>query len=119
MSLDFNLNEIKSGVQTWNESGNDLLPEVRDIVFATMSAGIGHITEKNYIEFFMRCAAASAVSAWPQSPDPITLEDVKKHIGLRTNVFPEEARTKWVKRIFENTEREYRYRAQRAEADAA
>jgi hypothetical protein len=102
------------GIENWQELlgvDNKVLPKTQSVIFSTISAGIGLITEENYIEFWMRVAASDAISQWPKG-DEITLEDVKRHIGLRTNV-SKEARATWAKRIFESTEREIRYRIRR------
>lgn len=116
MSLDFQL----GGIANWEELRPDgqLLPMTQRIIFATMAVDIGHITEKNYVEFFMRWTATSAISPWPGDPVEPTLADIKRHIGLRTNVV-DRPRNYWVKRIFEGTERELRYREQRDAKEAA
>ncbi len=118
MSLNFRLTEIAGcealcHIPDPDDSSKKVLnPVTQNIVFATMNAGIGHITEKNYIEFFLRIRASDAMSPWPAAPSPIKLEDVKAHIGLRTNVI-DEPRAKWCKRIFEADIREIEYRQRR------
>jgi hypothetical protein len=116
MALSYEL----GGIENWREllgDDNQPQPKTHAMIFATISAGIGLITEENHIEFWMRVAASDAISVWPKG-EPITLKDVKRHIGLRTNV-SKEARATWAKRIFESTEREIRYRARRDAEKAA
>jgi hypothetical protein len=115
MSLNFEL----GGIENWkslHDEKNQPLPKTRDIIFSTISAGIGVITEKNYVEFYLRVAAADAMSQWPKG-EPITLDDVKRHIGLRTNVTFEPA-GKWFKRILDADISEIQYRIRR-DAEAA
>jgi len=60
------------------------------LIWATMSVDMGEITETNYVEFYARLKAVEATfGAIANSPDGdyfFTLEDVKKRIGLTTNV---------------------------------
>jgi hypothetical protein len=60
------------------------------LIWATMSVDMGDITESNYVEFYSRIKALEAVfGALANSSDGsyfITIEDVKKRIGLSTNV---------------------------------
>ena len=76
MSLNFD----GSKVEGWE----DIDPNVRqNVIFGTMCADMGSITEENHEEFYTRTVAfAMAINEKPW----ITLEDVKLLIGLRTNV---------------------------------
>jgi len=76
MSLNFN----GSKVEKWDE----IDPNVRqNVIFGTMCADLGEITEENHEEFYRRTVAfAMAINEKPW----ITLEDVKSMIGLTTNV---------------------------------
>lgn len=77
-------------------------PETKDypaiskaLIFLTGYVGIDEITEENAWRFWVR------VNAWERvvgpmifgpdhdTPYSITIEDVREHIGLRTNAFPE------------------------------
>ncbi len=73
------------------------------IGFATMPIGLGEITEKNVGEFFARLdylqRAAGGFLSGPEGPYFITADDVIRRIGMRTNVFPAEPRSKWLKRV--------------------
>lgn len=68
----------------------------RAIIFGCLATGIGEITEKNWSEWYARykfwCQAAALGTM-------ITAQDVKNHIGLKTNVFPKETRAKFLKKF--------------------
>jgi hypothetical protein len=61
-------------------------------IWATMSVGLGEITEENYEEFYRRLIALSLVNGKPlryggDTPDrDYTLAEVRAHIGLKCNV---------------------------------
>ena len=82
MSLDWSVR----GCDNWEEL-TDNQPELNKthaLVFATMSIGIGAITEKNYKKFYHRYLAFLP-TLWEQPRPEITLEDVRRRIGLTTN----------------------------------
>lgn len=69
------------------------------LVFGTMAVDMGEITEANHEEFFRRL---TLWHSWVGAPVTsfetgeveylfITLDEVKAHIGLRTNVFPQKS----------------------------
>ena len=76
-------------------------PETKDypaiskaLIFATMYIGIDQITEGNAWRFWVRLNAwercvGHLVVTGEGTPYSITIEDVRNHIGLRTNAFPE------------------------------
>lgn len=73
----------------------DYTETTKFLVWTSMAIGIGNITEKNYLVvyfrhvFFQRLIGAKC---------PITLQDVKNHIGIKINVAFEN-KTKWKNRI--------------------
>lgn len=69
-------------------------PMTNFIIFATMGTGIGHLTEANLPEFRARVIVAEYL---PE--DKATIEALRPYIGLRTNVFPQETRAKWLRRV--------------------
>ena len=80
------------------------------LIFATMSVGMGSITEKNAKEFFTRLSMhETAFGAFRRDgegkPTPFTFDEVKAHIGLRTNV-SEEANAAFNKRLASNMRRD-------------
>ena len=75
-------------------------PVTKVIVTATMAVDLGRITEESYVEFYTRVACIERVNGafLRQVGDdnvdrerPITLDEVKAHIGLKCNV----ADTSW------------------------
>jgi hypothetical protein len=112
MSLDYDLGKINNYKELCYKDGF-MTPRTQQIIFGCISTGIGEITEKNYIEWFMRYSMWCGLHSFDNSP---TLDDVRAHIGLRTNVFPQESRTKWVKRHMDGQERDIKYVLRREEA---
>ena len=59
------------------------------LIWGTMATGMRAITPQNYDEFFSRVVAMQQQNgAWLQyngTPRPVTLADVQRRIGLRTN----------------------------------
>lgn len=88
MSLSFDLKKVENSTELWGE--HDVNPVTKAIIFYCPLIQMGEITEKNWQEFYRR------VSAWETVFDPllyngdgkvrITAADVKRHIGLTTNV---------------------------------
>jgi hypothetical protein len=79
-----------------------LNPVTHGLIFATMTIGIGAITEATAGEFWARISMYERLGgAWlttADGPRPFTKQDIYDHIGLTTNV-SEETRTKWIARI--------------------
>lgn len=89
-------------------------PVTNALIWATMAIDLGRITEKNVMEFWGRLSIFQSwhpflnqhmenESGW--GPRLITLEEVKAHIGLSTNV-SDKTRLQWNKRFMENRWRE-------------
>lgn len=116
MSLDWSLTEIKDyETLCWiappegdaGQGDKVLNPVTNTIIWATMAVGIGHLTENRAEEFHDRLTFIERLFG-PMSKKldeegkivglPITLDDVKAHIGLRTNV-PYERNTNWAPRM--------------------
>lgn len=84
-----------------------MTPLTNCFIWATMGAGMGSITEENYSEFWLRVNLQEKLSgpflgqkrAEGEGLEPrfITLEEVKAHIGLGTNV-SYESWSSWTKR---------------------
>lgn len=96
-------------------------PVTDTLIWATMAVDIGAITEDNVDEFADRLLAVQAVSGpWMNSEDGpfyITREDVRNHIGLRTNVSKKSA-AQFAKRLAEMAVEEGK-RAERKQCDSA
>jgi hypothetical protein len=75
MSLNYDLTRVQNRDKDTDKGWNI----TQSIIFATMSVGIGEITEENVHEFWMRYSIFAANPYF-------TVEDVRNHIGLKTNV---------------------------------
>lgn len=80
------------------------------LIFASMSVAMGSITEKNVKEFATRLnMLETAFGAFRRDgegkPTPFTFDEVKAHIGLRTNV-SEEPNAAFNKRLASNMRRD-------------
>jgi len=103
MSLDYYLDEVVDYESVCFDDGK-LSFVTSQLIFLTMSVGIGKITKKNAKDFYARAKLCSLVF----SVTPPTPEDVYAHIGLRTNVV-DESDSSWRKRITDSILRDYRW----------
>lgn len=72
-----------SNCVNWEELNTDAnYPMTERIYFVTLVTDLGAITESNFGEFYARVKVYEAITG----DDYIKLEDVKRRIGLRTNV---------------------------------
>lgn len=93
------------GTQQHDSAGKplwDLKPVTNALIWSSIAVGLREITTANYIEWYARmrvgdALAGSTVLLGPDGPRPITLDEVRAHIGLATNVTPE-TRRKWGQR---------------------
>jgi len=103
MSLDFNLTRIANHESVCFENGEDGESRMRartdSLIWATMFLGLDRITAENCEEFYtririyerlfgaimVRTSVPTPGEAFVQTDVPCTLEDIKQHIGLRTN----------------------------------
>ena len=112
MSLDYNLTAIKNYREVcWlpdpTEGAKDgaviLNPVTQALIFGAMAIGIGEITPATAEEFWQRVAMEEKINgSWlKQEQDGtmvdrlLTPADIYAHMGLRTNVFPKRAASKW------------------------
>lgn len=98
-------------------------PVTYTIVVSTMAIGIGKLTKAKAAEFYARLSVLDRlhgpfVRDGEGKPRPITPEDILAHVGLETNVFPEETRAKWTKRILDDRLSSFVWRFNRAAEDA-
>jgi len=121
MSLNWNVSKIADSntvcFQHYTENGEPqrrMTQSTELLIFTTMVVGFGRITESNYKEFFKRVALFERLHGAVRVKkdcrgkfvdDPYTLEDIRQHIGLTTNV-SEEKPAAWRKRIIESWERD-------------
>ena len=61
----------------------DYTESTKYLAWVSMAIGIGEITQKNYLQVYFRHAFLYRISG---TKCPITLQDVKNNIGLKTNV---------------------------------
>ena len=86
------------------EKGDRTLnPVTHALIWASLSTGIGNITEENAAEVYARIhmteALYGALLRRADGTEGITIEDVRLHIGLYTNAsFKDESRQSFLKR---------------------
>ncbi len=91
MPLNYDLTKINNFEELLNES-NQLKQPYNTIVFATMIVGMGEITEKNYNKFYNRLNVVERINgaflrdSVTRNETYIQEEDIKRMIGLKTNV---------------------------------
>lgn len=96
MSLNWNLSKIKDH-ETVCWVGEEMNPVTHSLLFSTMIVDMGEITEKNVDEFYFRTKVSSKVGGPPMrrvneeaeggfEGVDYSYEDIRKHIGLHTNV---------------------------------
>ena len=96
MALHYNITGIPESITTSPFNKDEWHPVTHYLMFTTMTIGMGEITKKNAPEFFRRVAIIQklygpALTYLDPLDDSrkeifITFEDVKNHIGLKTNV---------------------------------
>jgi hypothetical protein len=79
------------------EDGEYLGPRLDKMIWTTLGVGLGSITEKNAAEFYARAKINDLIWDIPKA-HRVSLEDVRQHIGLKTNV-SDETRAQWLRRI--------------------
>lgn len=106
MALHFDYSEVKPYQNMFikREDGEYHGALLEAMIWATMSVGIGRITEKNAAEFYARLALLRKIDGAPE----ITPEQVRWHIGLRTNV-SDESRAQFLKRLSTDLKRSVRH----------
>lgn len=110
MALNYDLSEIKSYKRLFEkstETGGSKMKDVpRTVVMSTISVGMREITKDNYRKFYNRLNLIENVYGHffyvrrrgKMIPRPITLGEVERMIGLKTNA-SEISRTKFLSRI--------------------
>ena len=106
MSLDWNVGKVKD-FDKWgwvkDEAGEEVLNPLTDrLIWATMAVELGDITEKNADEFYIRLQTLG-YRFGSKGYATITREDVRKHIGLKTNV-SNETRKSWLRERMKRVE---------------
>ncbi len=100
MSLDWNIRKVRDHEELFTDAES---VKTQAIVFGCISTGIGKLTDDTVAEYTARAEFLQLLDGpWLMGPDGglnITASDIRRRIGLETNVFPAESRTAWVKRV--------------------
>ena len=88
---------IKVQDKDTGEEYSEYNPATKYLAWGSMAIGIGEITQINYKDVYLRYLFMNKLSAYTNEM-PITLDDVRKNIGLKTNVV-NETKSKWLNRI--------------------
>ena len=113
MSLNWDLGSIKDHkTYCWLDDGKDkdgkplykLTGLTETFIWLTMIVGISEITDKNAQEFFTRVSFEENLLGPMRKHKNgkgvyVTFEDVKRHIGLRTNASPY-TKSKWLSKVY-------------------
>jgi hypothetical protein len=117
------------GITNWRETchtpfigGGDerkLSPITEAMIWHCMFVGMGEITEKNWLEWWMRYHTLNSlfeeVETYPHVVDgkwvvdghgqlmrrPMLASDVRAHVGLKTNCFPNWSKTRFYHRLMQ------------------
>ncbi|HIL26424.1 MAG TPA: hypothetical protein EYG21_03385 [Nitrospinaceae bacterium] len=127
MSLNWNLKDIVDFEKVCWQEDQSINPITEGLVFRTMTVSLGEITQKNANEFWERSFMASIgigqkpISVFTEenglSRRDYTLEEITKHIGLKTNV-SNKSRASFMKDVRRNIEALARKRREYQEAKA-
>ena len=81
--------------EPWSDENKGLS---ESLIWGCMGTGIGTLTRDNLPEFRARMILGEF---WllPEGGAYPSIEDLLPYVGLKTNVFPEESRSKWLKRV--------------------
>ena len=92
MSLTYDLSGVKDWETVCVTKGEGQKPKTYAMIMMSMRCGYGEFTEKNYVDIFERIQIyETMMGVFCQIGEvkmPITLADVKAHIGMRINVRP-------------------------------
>jgi hypothetical protein len=92
-----------SNCTNWEELNTDAnYPMTERIYFVTLVTDLGEITDTNYGEFYARTKVYGLITG----DNSITLEDVKRRIGLTTNV-SNRTTSQFLKRMSDLAQRDY------------
>ena len=105
---------IKMQDEKTGEEYSEYNPVTKYLAWGSMAIGIGEITQINYKEVYLRHLFMNKLSTIHKQLTPVTLEDVKKNIGLKTNVV-KETKGRWLSRISKSMYWEMQYNLERNE----
>ena len=105
MPLDFSFRDVENWREVCRDKDGRVNGVTEALIWLTMTIGISDITHKNYEEFHRRllewdiCSDSTPVHQNGIGNRHITLEEIRKHIGLGTNAGSELTRAAWEKRL--------------------
>ena len=108
MSLNYNCQAVKNYENVCMKEDDTLSNLTETLIWAGASVGYGEITKKNYVNYHRRIAFIEAMrGAYLRTQKrskvvdrPISLTDIKKHIGLHTN-WGNKSDSQWLKNFYE------------------
>lgn len=105
MTLDFDLSKIENRDTVCKNKEGELSAVTHTLIFAGLVTGINEITDKNWPEFYARLNIYERLfGSYLRDKDGnevvFTPQDIRDHIGLRTNVNPL-SKTAFKNNIFE------------------
>lgn len=86
MALHWDISNVENHREKCYKEDNSLKDKTWELLWLTMIVHIGHITKENYIEFWLRLKVWETLSPGGFHLEGWTLQDIRDHIGLRTNV---------------------------------
>ena len=107
MPLDFSFRDVENWREVCRDKDGRVNGITEALIWLTMTIGISDITHKNYEEFHRRLleydifSDSTPVRTKGIGNRHITLEEIRKHIGLSTNAGSELTRAAWEKRLKE------------------
>ena len=105
MPLNFSFRDVENWEEVCRDKDGRVNGVTEALIWLTMTIGISDITHKNYEEFHRRllewdiCSNSYPVRTNGMGNRHITLEEIRKHIGLSTNAGSELTRAAWEKRL--------------------
>ena len=123
MSLNWNLSKIADHrtvcLREVEPGVDELRGNTNNLIWMTMAVGMGTITPKNIDEWQFRLAVLNRLDTQPEMYAALTREVLEAHMGLETNVFPAQTRTKWLSGIAKQIERDAMREVRNSERKAA
>ncbi len=109
MSLNWNCEAVEDFDNVCMKEDDTLSNLTETLIWAGASVGYGEITKKNYVNYHKRMAFIEAMRGVYLRTEvrgkvvdrPITVNDIKKHIGLHTN-WGNKSDSQWLKDFYKN-----------------
>jgi hypothetical protein len=107
MAFQYDLSAIKNHETLCFAEGEStgFNPVTNYILWGTLLIGIDRITDANAAEAYARFKVAHKMWAIEGSKFTLTMQDVRDHIGMKTNA-QNETRSEWLKRIKDSIKRD-------------